>query len=142
MIDIDDFKAYNDHNGHPAGDLALQIVAHCLKSALRSADVASRYGGEEFCILLPQTSIGEAGVIADRIRQRVTTTHFPHGKSQPLGRVSLCVGVSTFSQRVNSAETVIAAADRALYRAKALGKDRVEFYFDEGAEPIAADQGI
>ena len=69
MIDIDDFKAYNDKNGHQAGDLALQITAHCLKGALRSADVASRYGGEEFCILLPQTGISEAGAIADRIRQ-------------------------------------------------------------------------
>jgi len=131
MIDIDDFKAYNDNNGHPAGDLALQITAQCLKGALRSADVASRYGGEEFCILLPQTSMTEAATIADRIRQRVATTHFPHGKSQPLGRVSVSIGVSTFSTIVNSAETVIAAADRALYRAKNLGKDRVEFYHDD-----------
>src|SRR6185369_5641776 len=61
MIDIDDFKAYNDKNGHQAGDLALQITAHCLKGALRAVDVASRYGGEEFCILLPQTSMSEAG---------------------------------------------------------------------------------
>ncbi|HEV8187920.1 MAG TPA: diguanylate cyclase, partial [Pyrinomonadaceae bacterium] len=74
MIDIDDFKAYNDKNGHQAGDLALQITAHCLKGALRAVDVASRYGGEEFCILLPQTSMSEAGVIADRIRHRVSTT--------------------------------------------------------------------
>lgn len=131
MIDIDDFKAYNDNNGHQAGDLALQITAHCLKAALRSADVASRYGGEEFCILLPQTSIAEAGVIADRIRQRVSTTHFPHGKLQPLGRVTISVGVATFSTIINSAETVIAAADRALYRAKSLGKDRIEFYHDD-----------
>ena len=130
MIDIDDFKAYNDNNGHQAGDLALQITAHCLKAALRSADVASRYGGEEFCILLPQTSISEAGVIADRIRHRVATTHFPHGKSQPLGRVTVSIGVSTYSTIVNSAETVIAAADRALYQAKSFGKDRVEFYRD------------
>jgi diguanylate cyclase (GGDEF)-like protein len=131
MIDIDDFKAYNDNNGHQAGDLALQITAHCLKAALRSADVASRYGGEEFCILLPQTSIGEAGVIADRIRQRVSTTHFPHGKSQPLGRVSVSIGVASYSAIINSSEIVIAAADRALYRAKSLGKDRIEFYRDE-----------
>ena len=140
MIDIDDFKSYNDNNGHQAGDLALQIAAHCLKSALRSADVASRYGGEEFCILLPQTNLAEAGAIADRIRQRVATTHFPHGKSQPLGRVSVSIGVSTFSKIVNSAETVIAAADRALYRAKHLGKDRIEFFYDEGAETVVLDQ--
>ena len=128
MIDIDDFKAYNDKNGHQAGDLALQITAHCLKSALRSADVASRYGGEEFCILLPQTAIAEAAVIADRIRQRVATTQFPHGKSQPLGHVTISVGVSTFAKNVDTPENIIAAADRALYQAKSLGKDRVEFY--------------
>jgi diguanylate cyclase (GGDEF)-like protein len=130
MIDIDDFKAYNDNNGHQAGDLALQITAHCLKAALRSADVASRYGGEEFCILLPQTSITEAGVIADRIRHRVANTHFPHGKSQPLSRVTVSIGVAAYSEIINSSETVIAAADRALYQAKAMGKDRIEFYHD------------
>ena len=130
MIDIDDFKVYNDKNGHQAGDVALQIAAHCLKSALRAADVASRYGGEEFCILLPQTAIAEAGVIADRIRQRVSSTQFPHGKTQPLGRVTISVGVSTFTKNVDNSENIIAAADRALYRAKSLGKDRVEFYGD------------
>jgi diguanylate cyclase (GGDEF)-like protein len=134
MIDIDDFKAYNDKNGHQAGDLALQITAHCLKSGLRSADVASRYGGEEFCILLPQTGLAEAGAIAERIRQRVSTTHFPHGKAQPLGRVTVSIGVSTFSAMVNTSENIIAAADRALYQAKNMGKDRVEFYGDEGAK--------
>jgi diguanylate cyclase (GGDEF)-like protein len=132
MIDIDDFKAYNDKNGHQAGDLALQMTAHCLKGALRGADVASRYGGEEFCILLPQTAISEAGAIADRIRHRVSTTQFPHGKSQPLGRVTISVGVATFSKHVDTAENIIAAADRALYQAKSLGKDRVEFYGDAG----------
>ncbi len=131
MIDIDDFKAYNDNNGHQAGDVALQITAHCLKASLRSADVASRYGGEEFCILLPQTGLAEAGAIADRIRHRVATTHFPHGKLQTLGRVTISIGVSTFSSVINSSETVIAAADRALYRAKSLGKDRIEFYLDD-----------
>jgi diguanylate cyclase (GGDEF)-like protein len=130
MIDIDDFKAYNDNNGHQAGDLALQITAHCLKAALRSADVASRYGGEEFCILLPQTSIDEAGAIADRIRHRVATTHYPHGKSQPLGNVTISIGVATYSPIVNTAETIVAAADRALYQAKAEGKDRTVFYRD------------
>jgi diguanylate cyclase (GGDEF)-like protein len=130
MIDIDDFKIYNDKNGHQAGDLALQITAHCLKGGLRSADVASRYGGEEFCILLPQTAMAEAGTIADRIRQRVSTTQFPHGKTQPLGRVTISVGVSTFSKNIDTSENIIAAADRALYRAKSLGKNRVEFYGD------------
>jgi diguanylate cyclase (GGDEF)-like protein len=128
MIDIDDFKAYNDTNGHQAGDVALQITAHCLKGALRAVDIASRYGGEEFCILLPQTGMVEAGVIADRIRQRVSTTEFPHGSAQPLGRVTISVGVSTFSKNIDTPENIIAAADRALYQAKSRGKDRIEFY--------------
>jgi diguanylate cyclase (GGDEF)-like protein len=127
MIDIDDFKAYNDRNGHPAGNVALQMTAHCLKEALRSADVALRYGGEEFCILLPQTGLDEAKTIAERIRQRVRTWDFPHGESQPLGRVTVSIGVSTFSESVDTAEKITAAADRALYQAKHLGKDRVEF---------------
>ena len=70
----------------------------------------------------------EAGVIADRIRHRVSTTLFPHGKSQPLGRVTISVGVSTFAKNIDTPENIIAAADRALYQAKSLGKDRVEFY--------------
>jgi diguanylate cyclase (GGDEF)-like protein len=130
MIDIDDFKLYNDLNGHQAGDLALKITAHCLKAALRSADVASRYGGEEFCILLPQTSLNEAGVIAERVRHRVERTNYPHGKSQPLGAVTISIGVSTFSNYIDSAEKIIGAADRALYNAKGRGKNLIEFYQD------------
>jgi diguanylate cyclase (GGDEF)-like protein len=133
MIDIDDFKSYNDKNGHQAGDVALKMTAHCLETGLRSEDVASRYGGEEFCILLPQTALAEAGAIAERIRQRVRITKFPHGKSQPLGRVTISIGVSTFSSLVNTEENIIATADRALYQAKHLGKDRVVFYGDESA---------
>jgi diguanylate cyclase (GGDEF)-like protein len=128
MIDIDDFKSYNDINGHQAGDAALQITAHCLKAGLRAADVASRYGGEEFSILLPQTSISEAAVIAERMREIVATTDYPHGKSQPLGHVTISIGVSTIAGNINTAERLIAAADRALYNAKSQGKNRVEFY--------------
>ncbi len=130
MIDIDDFKKYNDLNGHQAGDDALKIAAHCLKTALRSADVACRYGGEEFCILLPQTSLTEAGVIAERMRQRVAETGFPYGKSQPLGVVSISVGISTFARDIDTAQKVIATADRALYSAKNRGKNRVEYYVE------------
>jgi diguanylate cyclase (GGDEF)-like protein len=136
MIDIDDFKNYNDQNGHQAGDVALKITAHALKATLRSADVACRYGGEEFCILLPQTTLSEAGVIAERMRQRVTETDYPYGKSQPLGTVSVSIGVSTFAKHIDTAESVIAAADRALYSAKRLGKNRIEFYMDNVTRPL------
>jgi diguanylate cyclase (GGDEF)-like protein len=128
MIDIDDFKNYNDLNGHQAGDEALQITAHCLKAGLRAADVASRYGGEEFSILLPQTSITEAAVIAERMRERVAHTDYPHGRRQPLGHVTISIGVSTVTANVNTVERLIAAADRALYNAKSQGKNRIEFY--------------
>ncbi len=138
MIDIDDFKSYNDRNGHQAGDVALKITAHALKAALRSADVACRYGGEEFCILLPQTSLSEAGVIAERMRQRVAEKDYPYGKSQPLGTVSVSIGISTFAKHIDTAEKVIAAADRALYSAKHLGKNRIEFYVDNVISSHAA----
>ena len=130
MIDIDDFKTYNDRNGHQAGDVALKITAHSLKAALRSADIACRYGGEEFCILLPQTTVSEAGVIAERMRQKVADTVYPHGASQPSGRVSISIGISTLAKHIDTAESVIAAADRALYTAKSLGKNRIEFYVE------------
>ncbi|HYG81800.1 MAG TPA: sensor domain-containing diguanylate cyclase, partial [Pyrinomonadaceae bacterium] len=129
MIDIDDFKLYNDRNGHQAGDLALEMAAQCLKSALRGADVASRYGGEEFCILLPQTGLAEGLQIAERIRRRITRVRFPHGKSQPLGSVTVSIGVSAFVPEVlDTPEKIIEAADRALYLAKHRGKNRVETF--------------
>jgi diguanylate cyclase (GGDEF)-like protein len=128
MIDIDDFKLYNDRNGHQAGDRALEITAQCLRAALRKVDVASRYGGEEFSILLPQTTLQEAGVLADRIRRKILSAQFPHGKSQPLGALSVSIGLSTFSASLDSAEAIVRAADRALYHAKSHGKNRAYAY--------------
>jgi len=132
MIDIDDFKLYNDRNGHQAGDRALEITAQCLRAALRKVDVASRYGGEEFSILLPQTTLQEAGVLADRIRRKILSAPFPHGKSQPLGAVTVSIGLSTFSASLDSAEAIVRAADRALYHAKGHGKNRAYAY--QGAQ--------
>ena len=126
MIDIDDFKFYNDRNGHQAGDLALEITAQTLKSALRSADIASRYGGEEFSVLLPQTGADEAHIIAERIRRRVERTRYPHCDAQPRGSVTVSIGVATFAPGINSASSMIKVADQALYNAKRLGKNRVE----------------
>lgn len=132
MIDIDDFKLYNDRNGHQAGDRALEITAQCLRAALRKIDVASRYGGEEFSILLPQTALQEAGVLADRIRRKILSAPFPHGRSQPLGAVTVSIGLSTFSASLDSAEAIVHAADRALYHAKSHGKNRAYAY--QGAQ--------
>jgi diguanylate cyclase (GGDEF)-like protein len=138
MIDIDDFKLYNDRNGHQAGDLALEMTSQCLKSALRAADVASRYGGEEFCILLPQTTLDEAVSIAERIRRRVQRTRFPHGKTQPLGAVTVSIGVSTFTPALDTPAAIIGAADRALYSAKSLGKNQV--FADQAAQGTVTDE--
>jgi len=142
MIDIDDFKLYNDRDGHQAGDRALEIIAQCLRAALRKVDVASRYGGEEFSILLPQTDLQEAGVIADRIRRKVSETRFPHGNAQPLGSVTVSIGLSSYSAALDSAEAVIRAADRALYHAKSHGKNRAYAYQSApaGTGPSAANQ--
>jgi diguanylate cyclase (GGDEF)-like protein len=143
MVDIDDFKAYNDAHGHQAGDLALEMTAQCLKTALRSADVAARYGGEEFSILLPQTGAAEALVIGERIRRRIERTQFPHGKSQPLGAVTVSIGVSTFGPGLDAPVEIIYAADQALYSAKARGKNCIEAYQPkkpEGAEAKGDDR--
>jgi diguanylate cyclase (GGDEF)-like protein len=135
MIDIDNFKEYNDRNGHQAGDVALEVTAQCLKAALRSEDVASRYGGEEFSILLPQTSLSEAQVIAERIRRRVERTTFEHRESQPGGAVTISIGISSFGPKVDTPGTVIGAADQALYLAKSRGKNRIEAYAVAAANP-------
>ncbi|MDX6613393.1 MAG: hypothetical protein QOD75_2579 [Blastocatellia bacterium] len=139
MIDIDDFKHYNDSNGHQEGDQALQLTAACLKSSLRQADVASRYGGEEFCILLPQTALDEAAVIADRIRHLIQDTSYPHGKGQPLGSVTVSIGLSSFSKYLDTPETIIRAADRALYHAKSHGKNRIVAYRDPAVKGPGAE---
>jgi diguanylate cyclase (GGDEF)-like protein len=139
MIDIDNFKEYNDRHGHQAGDLALEMTAQCLKSALRTADVASRYGGEEFSILLPQTSNTEAIVIAERIRNRVAKSSFPHGQSQPHGAVTVSIGISAFGPKLDTPASIIGAADHALYVAKSRGKNCVVSYIPPPKTPPPID---
>jgi diguanylate cyclase (GGDEF)-like protein len=147
MVDIDDFKAYNDAHGHQAGDLALEMTAQCLKTALRSADVAARYGGEEFSILLPQSGLAEARAIGERIRRRIERTQFPHGQGQPTGAVTVSIGVSTFGAELDTPAEIIYAADQALYAAKARGKNCIEAYEPkrrkrgEPATPAAGEEG-
>jgi diguanylate cyclase (GGDEF)-like protein len=122
MIDVDDFKSYNDTFGHTEGDKALQMVGQSLKATLRGADVAARYGGEEFSILLPQTTIKEAHTIAERIRQRVEETRFSNRK------VTISIGIATCSNELNTTNALIAAADNALYKAKKSGRNKVELF--------------
>ncbi|HMQ05009.1 MAG TPA: diguanylate cyclase [Pyrinomonadaceae bacterium] len=122
MLDVDDFKAYNDSFGHPAGDSALRIVAEILKETLRGADVAARYGGEEFAILLPQTSSEEAAQIGERIRKRIERTEFPERS------VTVSIGIASCSNEVETTRDLISAADVALYAAKNQGRNNVQVF--------------
>lgn len=124
MIDVDDFKSYNDAFTHPEGDKALRIVGQLMKETLRSADVAARYGGEEFSILLPQTTLSEAFTIAERIREKVERHDFPNR------RVTVSIGIAVLSPKLSTPQALISAADKALYKAKQLGRNNVQIYDD------------
>lgn len=124
FIDIDHFKHYNDRNGHPAGDEALRLFAKALRDCLRSSDVLARYGGEEFVILCTDTDEIQAGIVVNRIHEKILGTDFPHGKSQPLGKFSASIGVASFPLDGNKPEEVVNAADSAMYISKKLGRCR------------------
>lgn len=124
MLDVDNFKPYNDTFGHPAGDEALKIVASVIRETLRGADVAARFGGEEFAILLPQTTSDEARAIADRIRSNIAETTFPHRA------VTVSIGVASCSAELCITADLVSAADQALYAAKRGGRNKV-LTFDE-----------
>lgn len=131
MIDVDNFKSYNDTFLHTEGDKALKIVGQVLRETLRSADVAARYGGEEFSILLPQTTRAEAQVIAERLREQVEQTSFPNRQ------ITVSIGIASCSLELNAPKDLIDAADRALYGAKRRGKNRIQFYEDlEASETV------
>jgi diguanylate cyclase (GGDEF)-like protein len=122
MIDVDHFKSYNDAFGHPAGDQVLKMVAKCFRETLRGADVAARYGGEEFSILLPQTTSSEAETIAERVREHIAATEFPHRA------VTISIGIASCCLDLNSAPELLGAADRALYGAKRKGRNAIQVY--------------
>ncbi|MEG3850470.1 diguanylate cyclase [Microcoleus sp. herbarium19] len=130
MCDIDCFKLYNDNYGHQAGDACLQQVARAIGDACTNAPperlyLAARYGGEEFGVILPNTDIAAAQAVAEGIRQRVKALAIPHVKSVVTDCVTLSLGVATISENQNSPKMLIEAADKALYRAKSGGRDRV-----------------
>lgn len=128
MIDIDFFKAYNDHYGHPQGDDCLRRVASAMTMVLRRAsDFLARYGGEEFAVILADTPLEEALLVAEHMRSRIEEQAIPHGYSAiaPYITISLGVAAQVPSQH-DSAADLLAAADAALYRAKAAGRNRVE----------------
>ncbi|HMT06561.1 MAG TPA: diguanylate cyclase [Pyrinomonadaceae bacterium] len=122
LLDVDHFKSYNDNFGHPAGDVALKLVANVIKDTLRGADVAARFGGEEFAILLPQTVDEEAAAIAERVRRNIEATEFPHRE------VTVSIGVASCSSELCSTNGLVDAADKALYDAKHRGRNGVRMF--------------
>ena len=122
FIDLDHFKKYNDRFGHLAGDHALKRAAEIIKSAVRCMDVVTRFGGEEFCVLLPGISKQTALVVAERIREGIESENLHSGEE--LGRLTASLGISTFPEDGSTVTTLLHAADIAAYQAKECGRNR------------------
>jgi len=126
MIDLDDFKALNDKFGHVVGDRILKSFANLIRETIRPSDIPSRYGGEEFLLILPETTSENAVIVAERLRQKVGTYPFEISclkeKNPPF---TISIGVCAFPGRGRSVEELITLADTALYQAKKEGKNRV-----------------
>ena len=124
MLDLDHFKEFNDHHGHPAGDEALRAFAHLLRSCIREQDIAARYGGEEFAICLPGSQSEAAMEVAERIRERTESTIIPLAPGLT-GHLTVSIGVATAPADGSERLTLLKVADDALYRAKLAGRNRV-----------------
>lgn len=138
FVDIDWFKLYNDTYGHQAGDAALAAVAHCIAENIRRPiDSASRYGGEEFLVVLPDTSPQGAQAVAENIRQAVAILALAHTGS-PLGHVTTSIGAATWTPGLEvGVSEIIRAADEALYCAKAAGRNQVHMAATHQPQPQA-----
>jgi two-component system chemotaxis response regulator CheY len=126
LVDVDDFKAYNDTYGHQAGDQALRAVAAQLKDQARRGDALYRYGGEEFLCIFPEQSLVTAGVAIERMRSGLQAMAIPHSGSAT-GVLTISAGLAIFEpDQARSVDAVLKDADEALYRAKRLGRNQVE----------------
>ena len=126
MMDLDFFKQANDVHGHPAGDTLLKSVAELLASTCRASDSICRYGGEEFCIMLPETSEADAAMWAERARKRLADLRVPAGTREM--RITGSFGVADCGSRTQNSEQLVDLADQALLCAKRIGRDRVVRY--------------
>jgi diguanylate cyclase (GGDEF)-like protein len=124
MIDFDHFKKFNDTFGHDAGDMVLKKISDYLRSSIRKSDVACRYGGEELVIVMPESSVEETQMRAERLREGVKNLSFSNTQYDIDG-VTISLGVSGFPDHGSTSEELLMAADKALYEAKAQGRDRV-----------------
>jgi diguanylate cyclase (GGDEF)-like protein len=124
MLDLDHFKRFNDTFGHEAGDALLRELGGFLRTRTRREDIACRYGGEEFVVILPEASIEATRQRAERLREEFKHLNVQH-RGRSLGAVTLSLGVAVFPEHASTVEDIMRSADRALYRAKAEGRDRV-----------------
>ncbi len=131
MLDLDHFKRVNDEHGHPFGDRVLRGTAELMTTSFRGSDICARYGGEEFAVILPNTLVQGAQVVAERFLEKVREKTYPIEGGNPAGgnpvevRVTASAGIASFPSRdVNSPESLVKLADEALYRAKGEGRDR------------------
>lgn len=124
MLDLDNFKIYNDKLGHQAGDEILIKISGIIRESCRKDDFACRYGGEEFVIILPQTKKEEAYIIAERIRKNIEEFPFKHEDVLPGQRLTVSLGIASFPENGVSKQDLIMYADKKLYEAKSLGKNR------------------
>ena len=131
MVDVDHFKSFNDNYGHRAGDEILRHVAQVLQDTLRSTDILARYGGEEFVVLLLDTAGTRGEMIGDKLREAVESFSFPVSRNAPLAQVTVSVGVASFPEDADDAQLLVERADRAMYAAKAAGRNRVEVWTEE-----------
>lgn len=129
MLDIDHFKQVNDRWGHQTGNEVLARLADLLQDAVRDNDVVVRYGGEEFAILLPNADAEGAGAVAERIRQTVADTVFYRSGDKEL-RITVSQGISVYPTEADNRSDLISNADKAMYKAKELGRNRVVLYKD------------
>jgi two-component system cell cycle response regulator len=125
LLDIDYFKAINDTWGHDAGDDVLRDFSDRLRTCIRGIDLACRYGGEEFVVVMPDTDIGVATMVAERIRRRVAGDLFPIQNGQQQIEVTISIGIAARSVPEDTAAMILKRADEALYRAKRDGRNRV-----------------
>ncbi len=130
MLDIDDFKVYNDTLGHQAGDRILKTLAGFLKNHSRKMDHVCRYGGEEFTIILPQTDREEAFLIAERLRQDTGKYPFIHEEILPNKKLTVSLGLASLPEDGSSSSEIITASDKALYQAKHKGKNNTCCYIN------------
>ncbi|MFQ5574686.1 MAG: diguanylate cyclase, partial [Terriglobia bacterium] len=125
LVDIDNFKNYNDRFGHIRGDFVLRKTIQTVKEATREVDIVARYGGEEFIIILPETSGADAAKVAEKIRSAVEKAPFPDERTQPGKKLTISLGVATYPDDASAKDELINKTDKAMYLSKRMGKNRV-----------------